>query len=167
MDPQNRERAFWLVLVALLGGFALYQYATRPVTRFTVPNLNAEEVATVAAFHELSYFNTDTWRKNTWLGVPAQQNPNDAWIIQEILHEVKPDVLLEAGTAEGGKSEVSRIVDALYGDDLQCLAHCVVDHVDDRCRRRPDIDAQGGSKFLGNGSVGCFEVDRQFSREQR
>lgn len=38
----------------------------------------------------------------TWMGVRALKNPLDAWIYQEILHEVRPDVLIEIGSCEGG-----------------------------------------------------------------
>ncbi|HEV2070486.1 MAG TPA: CmcI family methyltransferase [Acidimicrobiales bacterium] len=38
----------------------------------------------------------------TWMGVKALKNPLDAWIYQEILHEVRPDVVVELGSAAGG-----------------------------------------------------------------
>jgi len=40
--------------------------------------------------------------QSRWLGVPAQKNPCDAWIYQELLHEVRPDVVVEIGGCEGG-----------------------------------------------------------------
>ena len=46
----------------------------------------------------------DTWRKNRWLGVKTWQNPNDAWIVQEILSEQKPDFMIETGTQYGGSA---------------------------------------------------------------
>jgi len=42
--------------------------------------------------------------RNRWLGVKTLQNPNDMWITQEILFEVKPDFLVEAGTYQGGSA---------------------------------------------------------------
>jgi len=42
--------------------------------------------------------------KCRWMGVPAQKNPLDAWVYQEILHEVQPDVVIEIGSAEGGST---------------------------------------------------------------
>lgn len=56
----------------------------------------------VNAFHVLSYYSPSTWFENRWLGVPAQQNPEDAWITQEILSEIRPDFVVEAGAAYGG-----------------------------------------------------------------
>jgi len=43
------------------------------------------------------------WSYNfTWLGRPAIQLPNDAWAMQEIIWNVKPDLIIECGIAHGG-----------------------------------------------------------------
>jgi len=39
-----------------------------------------------------------------WMGVPALKNPLDAWIYQEILWDVRPDVLIEIGSHSGGST---------------------------------------------------------------
>lgn len=39
-----------------------------------------------------------------WMGVNAYKSPLDAWILQEILYEVRPDVVIEIGSAEGGST---------------------------------------------------------------
>lgn len=57
-------------------------------------------------FHIYSYDDHDTWRKNHWLGVSTHQNPNDVWVTQEIISEVKPDVIIETGTSFGGSSVI-------------------------------------------------------------
>ncbi|MEE2679764.1 MAG: CmcI family methyltransferase [Myxococcota bacterium] len=46
----------------------------------------------------------NTWQANTWFGIPAWQNPFDVWVTQEILWEVKPDLVIEAGTHRGGSA---------------------------------------------------------------
>lgn len=43
-----------------------------------------------------------TFEQCTWMGVQAWKNPLDAWIYQEILCEVRPDVVVEVGSAFGG-----------------------------------------------------------------
>ena len=40
------------------------------------------------------------------MGIPVKQNPNDAWMIQEILFEIKPDFLVETGTDQGGSAAI-------------------------------------------------------------
>jgi cephalosporin hydroxylase len=41
---------------------------------------------------------------STWLGVEAQKNPADLWIYQEILSEVRPELIIETGTMYGGSA---------------------------------------------------------------
>jgi len=56
-------------------------------------------------FAKLAYYSSEqTWSLNKWLGVPAWQNPNDVWIIQEIITETRPDYIIEAGTLMGGSA---------------------------------------------------------------
>lgn len=40
--------------------------------------------------------------QTTYFGVPALQNPLDFWIYQEIVHETRPDAIVEIGTRFGG-----------------------------------------------------------------
>lgn len=43
------------------------------------------------------------WSYNfRWMGRPAIQLPNDAWAMQELIWEVRPDLIIEAGIAHGG-----------------------------------------------------------------
>ena len=59
----------------------------------------------VDAFHRRYYERfRETWMNTHWLGVQTLQMPLDMWIFQEIIHEVRPDVLIEAGTFDGGSA---------------------------------------------------------------
>ena len=42
--------------------------------------------------------------KCRWMGVQAMKNPLDSWIYQEIIYEVKPDIIIEIGSAQGGST---------------------------------------------------------------
>ena len=43
------------------------------------------------------------WSYNfNWLGRPAIQFPNDIWAMQELIWEIKPDLIIETGIAHGG-----------------------------------------------------------------
>jgi len=44
------------------------------------------------------------FKANRWFGVRTLQNPLDAWVTQEIITEVRPDVIVEAGTYKGGSA---------------------------------------------------------------
>jgi cephalosporin hydroxylase len=68
-------------------------------------------------FHRMYYYvRRRTWRNTRWLGVPTFKCPLDLWIYQELLHDVRPDLVIETGTAHGGS--------ALY---LGCLLD-ILDH---------------------------------------
>ena len=48
-----------------------------------------------SAVHKYSY-------NFRWMNRPAIMLPNDAWAMQEIIFDVKPDLIIEAGIAHGG-----------------------------------------------------------------
>lgn len=61
----------------------------------------------VEAFHRRYYeagTAGGTWNETFWLGVPTLKCPLDLWIYQEILHEIRPELILETGTASGGSA---------------------------------------------------------------
>ena len=61
----------------------------------------------ITQFHKL-YYNSwgedATWRNMYWLGTPILKNPFDLWIFQEIIHNLKPNVIIECGTKYGGSA---------------------------------------------------------------
>ena len=73
------------------------------------------------AFRELSYL----WLKSgwaskysynfSWMGRPIIQLPEDMVMIQEIIHRVKPDVLVETGVAHGGSGVFYASLFEAYG----------------------------------------------------
>lgn len=60
------------------------------------------------AFHRLYYdearYRGGTWHLTTWRGVRVWKQPLDLWQYQEIVHEVRPDLIVECGTAFGGSA---------------------------------------------------------------
>jgi len=54
------------------------------------------------------------WAYNfSWLGRPAIQFPNDAWAMQELIWEIRPDLIIETGIAHGGSLVISASMLAL------------------------------------------------------
>lgn len=43
-------------------------------------------------------------KQTTWFGVKALKNPLDFWVYQELMYELKPDVVVEIGTHGGGST---------------------------------------------------------------
>lgn len=61
--------------------------------------------AVVDQFHRLYYRSSrQTWKQTYWRGVEVWKNPLDLWLYQEILNEVRPDIIVEAGTKYGGSA---------------------------------------------------------------
>lgn len=65
----------------------------------------AEDDDVVERFHRLYYDNYPrTWENTTFLGVPTLKCPLDLWVYQEMLWELRPDLIVECGTASGGSA---------------------------------------------------------------
>jgi cephalosporin hydroxylase len=54
-------------------------------------------------FYETAYAKGDAWNPK-WMGYAALKCPFDLWIYQEILHEIRPALVVETGTARGGSA---------------------------------------------------------------
>ncbi len=52
------------------------------------------------------YYDSAVWGngKTKWFGIPIQKCPTDLWIYQEIIFDMKPDLIIETGTADGGST---------------------------------------------------------------
>ena len=70
---------------------------------FDVP---PEEDRIVRDFFELYQITNaaHTIHDTYWLGVPVVKSPLDLWIYQEIVFSLRPDVIVETGTAYGGSA---------------------------------------------------------------
>jgi cephalosporin hydroxylase len=67
----------------------------------------AERQDLVSRFHKLyydSFAQNKTWYNTHFLGARVQKCPFDLWIYQELIYELKPDVIIETGTLLGGSA---------------------------------------------------------------
>ena len=62
----------------------------------------------ISAFHDLYYNGLAgegrIYERTKWMGVACLKCPLDMWAYQEILHEVRPDLVIETGTHMGGSA---------------------------------------------------------------
>ncbi|MFL5913843.1 MAG: CmcI family methyltransferase [Gaiellaceae bacterium] len=63
-----------------------------------------------------------TERESRWMGVRSLKNPLDAWVYQEILFEVRPEVVVELGSAFGGSTLFLCHMLDLVGLDAQVVS---------------------------------------------
>ena len=54
-------------------------------------------------FHTL-YYGSRVWEKTYYRGHHILKCPLDMWIYQEMIHELKPDFIIESGTFLGGSA---------------------------------------------------------------
>lgn len=90
----------WLQKVTSL----VWKYRSQARTALTPPEAREQ---TVREFHQLYYDlgpQGKTWGDTRWFGVRAGKCPLDLWLYQELLFELKPDLIIETGTAEGGSA---------------------------------------------------------------
>lgn len=55
------------------------------------------------SFH-IWYEKNRMWENTTWMGIPCFKLPFDAWILQELIWTVRPDLIIETGTGKGGSA---------------------------------------------------------------
>lgn len=79
--------------------------------------------------YDLLFEKYKLWAKQRWLGIQTQQDPSDAWILQEILFDTKPDVLIETGTQNGGSAVFYASIMRMYTDTPRVIT-CDIDQVD-------------------------------------
>lgn len=72
----------------------------------------------------------------TWMGRPVIQFPNDMFIIQQLIWQIKPDLIIETGIAHGGSIIFSASMLELVGGDGQVVG---ID-VDIRTHNRIEIE---------------------------
>jgi cephalosporin hydroxylase len=71
-------------------------------------NLTVTDKAKIDLFHDLYYNGLPgegyIFQRTLWMNVPCQKCPLDLWIYQELIAELRPDLIVETGTAEGGSA---------------------------------------------------------------
>jgi cephalosporin hydroxylase len=60
--------------------------------------------AVIDAFHRLYYHDVNTWRQTSWQGITTWKCPLDLWMYQDIVHRLRPGLIVETGTAYGGSA---------------------------------------------------------------
>jgi cephalosporin hydroxylase len=58
----------------------------------------------IDAFHRDYYNDPNTWPNTYWQGIHVEKCPLDLWVYQEIVFELRPDLIVETGTRHGGSA---------------------------------------------------------------
>jgi cephalosporin hydroxylase len=57
----------------------------------------------INGFHNL-FYNRQPWYQSQWLGVPILKYPTDLLAYQEMIYQLRPDLILDIGTFKGGSA---------------------------------------------------------------
>jgi cephalosporin hydroxylase len=82
---------YWISSVLIAGLFFAF---------IIIPFREVPDKDIVEKFHKIYY--RDKPHLTTYLGVMSMQYPVDNWAMQELIYEIKPDFIIETGTAHGG-----------------------------------------------------------------
>ncbi len=82
-------------------------------------------------FHEL-----DVWDNMWFQGIKIIKNPCDLWMMQQIMHEIKPDFVVETGTMRGGSALYwAHTLSGLGLEDAKVLTVDVADETQEAAER--------------------------------
>ncbi|MBZ5515185.1 MAG: cephalosporin hydroxylase family protein [Acidobacteriia bacterium] len=121
----------------------------------------------------LIHYHTDIlFDKVSWMGLEARKNVLDAWVYQQIICEVRPEILIEIGNAAGGSTlYLAHLLDLVGRGDVIAVD---IDHSQFQARH-PRIhtvtgdsaapETLGRVKALARGRQGLVIHDGDHSRE--
>jgi cephalosporin hydroxylase len=73
------------------------------------------------AYHEW-YYNNLVWQNVRWLGIPIFKAPTDVWLYQEIIAELRPELIIEFGSYQGGSAAFFSDMQQLLGIDGRVIS---------------------------------------------
>ncbi|WP_242638544.1 rhamnosyl O-methyltransferase [Mycolicibacterium sp. S2-37] len=103
------------------------------------PFLYQESGSEADEYHKW-YFNTHVWMKTTWMGIDTWKSVADMWNYQEILFDLKPSLVIEFGTNQGGSALYFANVMRQIGAPFKVLS-VDINHMplSPQARRDPDV----------------------------
>jgi cephalosporin hydroxylase len=74
----------------------------------------------IRGFHRLYYeLSWRTWTNTYWLGVNVYKTPLDLWVYQELIVSLRPQLIVETGTAAGGSALfLATVCDAIGSGEI-------------------------------------------------
>jgi len=87
-----------------LGGRPSAVTGRKPARSSLAPALEGEDAKVAEAFHLLYRDGRRLDKVTYWRGARVIKTPLDLWIYQELIHELRPDLIIETGTMYGGSA---------------------------------------------------------------
>ena len=103
LDDMAEIRSGSIRSLRRLDGVDIARYA-RAVERRVMPTVRRRLAPRLAKQVNLRLFEDRAFGMTSWLGVPIWKEPADLWTYQHIIHETRPDLIIETGTLFGGSA---------------------------------------------------------------
>mmetsp|Transcript_20488 Transcript_20488/g.35217 ORF Transcript_20488/g.35217 Transcript_20488/m.35217 type:complete len:364 (-) Transcript_20488:592-1683(-) len=93
-----------------------------------LPHCNLKVSMDAVSMAWYKYYNDrGLYKRTMWAGAQSLQPPLDAWILQEIVFEVKPDLIIEIGTFTGGSAVFFSHMMEIYNTNARILTFDIRD----------------------------------------
>lgn len=109
----------------------------------------AEHARIIQDFTNLYYENkVQTWCNTKWRRVPIAKAPTDLWIYQELIEEIRPDLIIETGTLFGGSALYFRdILNTIFPNGHVISIDIDHSHIVGKVKETKDIEFILGSSI--------------------
>lgn len=109
-------------------------------------------IESINEFHRF-YEKSRLWKNTKWLGIPCWKLPFDAFMIQELIFNLKPDYIIETGTGCGGSAlfyaTICEMLD--HGKIITCdikISHEYIKKWNEKLRKRIEYISGGSTNPL-------------------
>jgi len=117
------------------------------------PPMFLEDALGLTLREVLPFLQERSTSRSTYFGVPAVKSPLDLWIYQELIHRLRPDVIVEIGNHAGGSAlALAHFFDAL-GSGRVIGVDVTHAHVHEIVRRHPRVTLIEGDACLAYDKV--------------
>jgi cephalosporin hydroxylase len=125
------RRVLGVLLVLFAAAFPVFLYDRLVARQLLQRRHGPPPLAEVVDLYHLAFYNaTENTVPMFWLGVPTLQNPNDVWITQELITQLKPDFIVESGTWRGGSAAIWAMVQDQVNPGGRVITIDIKDSVD-------------------------------------
>lgn len=98
-------------------------------------------------FHR-HYEKARIWESNNWMGSPMWKLPFDAFVIQEIIYQTRPNYIIETGTGHGGSALFYASICELLGE-----GKVITIDIEDKCDNANEFEWEERITYLHGSST--------------
>lgn len=92
------------------------------------------------AYHRW-YYDSEVWKQITYLGVPIQKWVGDLWNYQEVIYRLRPRLIVEFGSYNGGSAVYfAELVQRIWPDGRVFAVDIDLSRLDDAAKMHPVIE---------------------------